>query len=495
MTRPHHILYLTSTSLTPCTVVRGQMKIEPSCPPTAEGFARFEAFLQANPPGSRMTILADLADEAHHLESLPFARGRDRRNMLERRRQHLFGDTPFVLTRSLGRSPEGRRDEQVLFAALPRPAVITPWLERIVQAGHVPGGITSVPFLTRHLVPADISGPMVLAHATPAGFRVSCFEKGQPRFSRLTALAAAPGQSGNTWQDELRRSADYLLNQRILPRDPPTPVLLILTPELGLSPDANLSSLHPGLAIRIETSPTGAAAQPGSPLHGLLEILSRHPGEPQFAPHAILARRRHLIFAQAAWVLAAAGILACAGVSLHDLGSIRDLRQQKETNLARSRALEAQASALRGTLHTAPHPLPQLEQLELDLANLEALQQAPQGPETDLRRLADILSGNPAIQIEALDWRRLPPVGENSASRSLEIKIAPPPQELQAGVAPPPLMSLLRALRQWPETEVRQTSGTLAPESPAPRAGDVATDDRAAPDDHPSIQVRWLPRQ
>lgn len=494
MPRLHYILYLTSSGLTPCAVGRGQMKIEPPCPPSAEGFARFEALLHGCPPGSRMSILADLADETHHLESLPFTRGRDRHNMLDRRRRHLFGDTPFTLTRSLGRSQEGRRDEQILFAALPHPAVVTPWLERIVQAGHVPGGIISVPFLTRHLLPADISGPMLLAHATPAGFRVSCFEKGQPRFSRLTALAVAPGQSGNTWQDELRRSADYLLNQRILPRDSPTPLLLILTPTLGLPPDADLSSLHPGLAVRIETSTSGATAHPDSPLHGLLEILSRHPGQPQFAPHAMLARQRHLVLAQAIRALAIASILACTGVTIHDLGSIRDLRQQKETSLAQSRALEAQASALRGTLDTGPGPLPRLEQLESDLATLEAMQQAPLGPEADLRQLADTLSGNPAIQLLALDWRHLPPDGANTASRSLEIKIAPPAREPQAGVGASPHISLLQALRQWPETEVRQAGGTIAPESLASQASDVATDDRAAPD-HPNIQVRWLPRQ
>ncbi|KAB2968675.1 hypothetical protein [Zoogloea sp.] len=492
MPRRHYVLYLNSAGLTPCEIGRGLSNIGQPCPPTREGFARFETFLQSAPPGRRMTLLADLPDEAHHLESLPFIRGRDRHNMLERRRRHLFGETPFSLTRTLGRSPEGRRDEQVLFAALPRPKVITPWLEHIVQAGHVLAGIISVPFLTRHLLPADFTGPALLAHATPAGFRVSCFQKGLPRFSRLTALASVSGPSGQTWQDELRRSADYLINQRILPRDTPTPVLLIDHEALDLPRDADLGTLHPGLAIRLEAPASTATGEADSPLHGLLELLSHHPGQPQFAPGAMLAPYRRLLLVQAIQVLAVACTLVCGGLSMHHLGAIRDLRQQEEAILAQSRALEARASLLRGALHTRPQGLAHLES---DLAALEAMQRAPQGPEADLRRLADTLTGNPGIQLEALDWQHLLPTAEartaRQASRSLEIRLAPPAQAPQDDVQPAALIGLLRALRQWPGTEILRAPERMEPGLPAPQEGDATTGSRA-PSDHPTIQVRWL---
>lgn len=487
MSRQHDILYLNSAGLTPCGVGPHRMDIGEPFPPTAEGFARFATHLQSRPPGRRMTILADLPDDAYHLELLPFTRGKDRRSMLERRRRHLFGETPFTLTRSLGRSPEGRRDEQVLFAALPRPAAITPWLEPIMRAGHLLAGITTVPFLTRHLLAAKTTGPTLLAHATPAGFRVTCFEKGQPRFSRLTALPTASGQN---WQDELRRSADYLLNQRILPRDTPTPVLLIRTQALELPEDADLGALHPGLAIRLET-PATTAGQPDCPLHTLLGIFLRHPGQPQFAPATMLAPYRRQVLAQAIRAAAITGTLLCAGLSLHDLGTIQDLRLEEETMLAQSRALEARARTLNGTLGTAP---PSLAQLESDLALLETLRRGPRGPEADLRRLADTLSANPEIQLDTLDWRNLATSGEtdtpHAASRSLEIKFALPDQEPQEALKLAALMRLLGALRQWPGTEVRQQDERAAPGQPATLGADAGPASQAS-SDRPTIQVRW----
>lgn len=488
MSRQHHILYLNSAGLTPCRVGPHRMDIGEPFPPTAEGFARFATHLQSCPPGRRMTILADLPDEAHHLELLPFTRGKDRRSMLERRRRQLFGETPFTLTRSLGRSPEGRRDEQVLFAALPRPAAITPWLEPIMRAGHLLAGITTVPFLTRHLLPAKTTGPTLLAHATPGGFRVTCFEKGQPRFSRLTALPAASGQN---WQDELRRSADYLLNQRVLPRDTPTPVLLIRTQALELPVDADLAALHPGLEIRLEP-PATAAGHPDSALHTLLGICLRHPGQAQFAPGTMLAPYRRQVLARAIRAAAITGALLCAGLALHDLDAIRDLRLEEEAMLAQSRALENKVRTLHGTLGTAP---PGLAQLESDLAQLEARRQGPPGPEADLRRLADTLSANPEIQLDTLDWRNPVTSGEthtaHASSRSLEIKLAPPEQEAQEALKPAALMKLLGALRQWPGTEVRQKDEREAPGLPATQGADASLTNQASPG-HPTIQVRWL---
>ena len=142
--------------------------------------------------GTRLSLLVDLPDEAHHLETLPFIRGRDRRPMLARRQEHLFGDTPFRSYLSLGRERSGRRDERILFAALTRPATIQPWLQRIVQSPCILAEVVSTSFLSQALAAPLHSGatPFLLVHTTPAGLRVSCFENSQLRFSRLTVSAA-----------------------------------------------------------------------------------------------------------------------------------------------------------------------------------------------------------------------------------------------------------------------------------------------------------------
>lgn len=489
MPRHRDILYLSNAGLIPCQIGPDQMDVGQPCPPTTEGFARFATYLQRHHPGHRLTILVDLPDEAHHVEPLPFTRGRDRHGMLERRRRHLFGETPFTLTHSLGRSPEGRRDEQVLFAALPRPDAITPWLEHIRQAGHVITGITSVPFLTRHLLPPDATTPALLAHATPAGFRVTCFEKGQPRFSRLTALSGAPWPPGQGWQEELRRSADYLLNQRILPRDTPTPTWLIPAQGLDLPADADLGALHPGLAIRLDARTT-TTDKPEPPLHTLLRIFLRQPRLAQFAPGtALLPYRRHLL-AQALRALAASGSVLCAGFALYDLSATRDLRHEEETLQAQRRTLTSRAHTLHASLGTTPSGLAQRES---DLSTLETLLQGEPDPEADLRQLADSLSATPGIQLVALDWQH--PWHHAAApteGRSLEIRLAAAEPGSSAPRNATPLANLLRTLRQWPDTEIR-AAGEREDAAP-PGARDAAAGPFGQSPSPPStIHIRWMP--
>ena len=485
MPRHRDILYLSNAGLTPCRIGPDQMDVGQPCPPTTEGFARFADHLQKHPPGRRLTLLVDLPDEAHHVELLPFTRGRDRHCMLERRRRHLFGETPFTLTHSLGRSPDGRRDEQVLFAALPRPDAITPWLEHIRQAGHVITGITSVPFLTRHLLPTDAITPTLLAHATPAGFRVTCFERGQPRFSRLTALSGAPWPPGQGWQEELRRSADYLLNQRILPRDTPTPTWLIPTQGLDLSADTDLGALHPGLAMRLDARTT-ATDKSEPPLHTLLRIFPHQPRLAQFAPGTVLRPyRRHLLM-QTLRVLAASGSLLCAGLALYDLSAAQDLRHEEESLQAQRRTLAAQARTLHASLGTTPSDLAQQES---DLSTLETLLQGEPGPEADLRQLADTLSATPGIQLTALDWHH---AAAPTAGRSLEIRLAATESGPSDTRNAAPLANLLRTLRQWPNAEIRAADEREDPAQPGASGTDAGAFGQP-PSPTPTIHIRWMP--
>lgn len=228
-----HILYLSPSGLTAFAIARSGIEALQRFS-LDDGLEHFDSFLSTLAAGTRLSLLVDLPDEAHHLETLPFIRGRDRRPMLARRQEHLFGDTPFRSYLSLGRERSGRRDERILFAALTRPATIQPWLQRIVQSPCILAEVVSTSFLSQALAAPLHSGatPFLLVHTTPAGLRVSCFENSQLRFSRLTVSAAAQDHPDASFvHDEIRRSFDYLLSQRIVPRDRPTRALVLTADE------------------------------------------------------------------------------------------------------------------------------------------------------------------------------------------------------------------------------------------------------------------------
>ena len=212
-----HVLYLDATQLVAWGWRAGEVTLRGRFANDAEGHAQFAEFLRQR-RDSLFLLLCDLVDEAFVAESVPFVRGGDRVSLLRRKlAQHFFG-TPFTCAHSLGRLRSGRRDEQMLFCALTRPAHLEPWLAALRGAEAALSGIHSVPLVSEPILERLrlTEGQTLLLGISPAGVRQSFFEGGRLRFSRLTPLSALSSNDlPRACAEEARRLHPYLLGQRL----------------------------------------------------------------------------------------------------------------------------------------------------------------------------------------------------------------------------------------------------------------------------------------
>lgn len=458
------ILYLTTEGLIPFILDRGETRSPPPFPTGERGLAAFEAYLRECPPDAPLTILIDLPDESHQRESVPFIRGRDRQPMLARRLNQLFGDTPYRTHQSLGREAEGRRDEQILFAALTRPSALQPWLERIRQSPCILTRMVSVPFLSQALIATQqpSAAPFLLAHLTPAGLRVSCFDKGRLRFSRLTGLkSGASRPSGELLRAEVQRSFDYLTGQRILPRKGKTIVQVLALPDDAAALIAGEDTGH-GLAfealdptqlsqtLRLRNKPVTSDS-----LALLLQTLAAKPRLPQFAPADALAGHRFQRVGRLIGATGAVALLVSLGISTANLIDARAQRHIAEATIQQVRLQEARLKAVTDAIPATPLPL---DQLQRSVAFANALAASTSGPEPSLRQLAAALAPLPDFQLLHMEWALIEPAKDSPANtlpaQALRLQFSLPAGTENARSRVARAEALLAALRGIRDAEV-----------------------------------------
>lgn len=412
------------------------------------GIDAFSAHL-AQHPQARCTLVADLADEAFHLETLPLLRGRDRRQLIARRQAQLHLDTPYVAHQSLGRDSGNPRSERLLIAALTRPPALRPWLAAIAQASTVLTGIHSTALLSmavqRQLRPRPPRA--LLVHTTPAGLRISCFEHDLLRFSRLVP-SLSPSTVG-FWQscrDEILRTSQYLIGQRALERGGATPVQVLAHPDQHAilraacpdSPDLRFIPLDlPELARRC-----GLRSPPDSSdsLPLLLHLAVRARRQPQFAPPDTLQQQRLSRVGTAIGVFTASLLSASLIVTTKNLVETARLREQAAALHSASLAEERLATDLAAATPTLPVPR---NTLQADIAKLAALQRFTAGPKPFFKQLAAILDTQPDIELLQLDWSA-PRTPADAQAQDIRLEVNLPTSSEHAA------SHFLNALRQLP---------------------------------------------
>lgn len=192
-----------------------------------EGRRQFDALL-ASHPRTPVSVVVDTAEEQLRDEVLPRAHGRDRREMSQRRLRQLLIQSPYRTV--LRQGPAGSHLDHYLFMALTGHELPRPWLELIQQRQAPLAGIWLAPALSQVLVRRlDLrDARLLLVSEQTGGLRLSYFEAGRLRFSRLApvdnALYANPLEG---YGDEIERTRQYLLSQRLLAREDQLKVYLI----------------------------------------------------------------------------------------------------------------------------------------------------------------------------------------------------------------------------------------------------------------------------
>ena len=181
------LLFLSSDNFQAYTWCNGVLTRLASYANNDAGMQAFSSLLQTRRDPAY--ILVDLIEEDFRHELVPHLTGSNHNELLQRKFDQYYRNTPFRLARRQRRQEEGRRDDEMLFSALTNPARISSWLEILLDRKIPLAGIYSLPHATVPLVKQlEYDQLLLLSWEKDAGLRQSYYFNNRLRFSRLTPL-------------------------------------------------------------------------------------------------------------------------------------------------------------------------------------------------------------------------------------------------------------------------------------------------------------------
>lgn len=399
---------------------RGRLSDSGVIEASAEARADFKAYLAARPAGP-VYLLVDLAEEEFRPETIPEARGADRKALIRRKQARLFGPGARVYAERQGREPGGRRAERLLFMALSGRGVIEPWVE-LLCAHKVPlQGILSVPALLQSLLrrlPDIAPHALLLSQQSVSGWRQSFFANGQLKASRLGPPAGPGGPPAAALLAEIEQFRRYLASLRLMPEGQPLAVYVLADPALqralarapGRPPDLRLHDLNLG---RLEQQ-RALRPQPGPPCCDQLLLQHLFRARPANR-YASAAERRYARLATARRAIHAGAVLLLLGGLIHSgLNVINGLGYRQAAaefagQAGRYRAAEEQAQAL--LPETAPPGA-----IRAAVASAARLRQDRATPREALALLGGALERFPDIQPLTIAWAHGPAMDAPAAA-------------------------------------------------------------------------------
>ena len=452
------LLYLDSQRLSAYTWRQGRLQPEGAFENRADDLARFAEYLRLN-AGSQYQLLANLAEEGHEIEVIPFLQGSDRAALITRKLGQHFLGTPYAAAIPLGYEKSQRKNERLLLTALTSPAVVEPWLETLRDAEVALAGLYTVAQLGGRLL-ARLGRPTrraLLLTCQDHSVRESLILDGQTVFSRLVPLAdsSIAGISAR-FSSEAAKLHQYLVGKRLLGRSDTLPVFVIAHPAAaGAVRQACIDT--PQLAFDIIDShaaarQTGLKSFPDDSRAELLflHLLAATPPRQQLAP--AIYRHGHRIGQIRAGLLAVGGIalLGSALFAAHLLYDAHELREE-------ARALAASESEMNWRYREITATFPQLsidnETLRRVTDRETRLLAEQRLPDAAFRMLSRALGEAPNVQVDAIEWS----AGEKAPPTAGQPGVAP---ALPTGPASESIV-LRGSIRLGPASTTRQVLATF----------------------------------
>jgi hypothetical protein len=195
-----------------------------------DGLTRFATYLDRD-PAAPTYLLTDLVEEEFREETVPHVYGRDRRAVVERKKNRLFRDPRYSQAIFQGRENDGRKDDRVLFTALTRPDLLLPWVSQITRRSVPLVGIYSLPALSQALlkrIPVTATHALLVTLQRAGGLRQTFFRDRQLKVSRLALMPSSdPVKCAGYVLAEVEKVRRYLNSVRLLAREQPLEVYLL----------------------------------------------------------------------------------------------------------------------------------------------------------------------------------------------------------------------------------------------------------------------------
>ena len=405
-----HLLYLNTHHLSAYVWQRGSLLPAGVFENNDDGLRQFADYLAGHRKGD-FSLLANVAEEGHVQEVIPFLHGGDRQALITRKiGQHFLG-SPLAAATSLGYEKTQRKNERVLLSALTNPAHFEPWLQKIASAEVALAGIYTVAQLGGQLLKklGLGGGRCLLLSLQDHSIRESYLVDGHTHFSRMAPLSdSSIAGIASTFAAEAGKLHQYLIGQRLIGRDETLPVFVVAHP-LSIPAIEKACPDHGQLNFTIIDS---HAAATRLKLHTLpednrsellfLHLLATAPPSQQFAGEA---HRHHYRLAQIRHGLVAAGLIALLGGALFAAKNTVDARALREE----TRLLTTSDAELSRRYQEISATFPQLgidndtlRRLTNRYGELSRQQHQP-GPAYGL--VSQVLDRMPAIFLESIDWK------------------------------------------------------------------------------------------
>ena len=241
-----HLLYLNNNQLTASVWDKGIQSPVQTFSNYASGWSQFSEYLTGY-LDLPTYLLTDLVEEDFQHENIPHVFGPAKQNLIQRRLDTLYRDTPYREASQQGRAKEGRRDDKMLFSALTNAQLLKPWLEALLREKIDVAGIYSVALLNPLLfkkLDLNKESTLLVTHQS-SGIRQSYFHDGYLRFSRLAPETAWSAQAiAEFAESEIVKIRQFLASTRLKARGEAINIVVIADTKIidylrPLSPDVD----------------------------------------------------------------------------------------------------------------------------------------------------------------------------------------------------------------------------------------------------------------
>jgi hypothetical protein len=406
-----HLIYFTAADHHVYSWSGGRLALLAKFPADDSGVADFRQFL-AGHRGALFYALADLAGEDFHEEQIPYLRGGDREQVVQRRLAQRYRDTRLTAALSLGIIRGERRNERLLLTSFTNTQQLTPWLDALTEAGAKLAGVFSVPLIAPALAArlGVRGGRAIVVSANSAGLRQCFVEQGRLRFARLErTVDMVPEAFAQFVRTETTRLAQYLATLRLLPRDgTPVQAVVIAPPgqravfERALVSDARLSFVTLDLAEAARKVGVRSALADAGAEQLFLHLAIKRPPREQFARRE---DRRSYYLWQLQRGLVAVGALGLAACALYAGANWLDVSgKHGETQQLRART---QDSTQKYQRITSAFPVTQTttDNLRATVTEFGNIAQRTAAPRDALVYVSKVLNDFPQIELDTLQWR------------------------------------------------------------------------------------------
>lgn len=404
------LLYLNTHRLSAYAWQQGNLLPEGVFDNDEEGLRQFSQFLDAR-RNDRFALLANVAEEGHAYETIPFLHGPDRQALISRKIGQHFQGTSLATAISLGYEKTQRKNEKLLFSALTNPAHFEPWLQRLGNAEVALSGIYSVAQLGGLLLKklGLGGGRCLLLSMQDHSIRSSYLADGHAHFSRMAPLTdSSIAGIASTFATESGKLHQYLISQRLIGRDEALPAFIVAHP-LTIPAIEKACPDRGQLSFRLIDNHTAATklALHTVPEDNRSDLLFMHllaiaAPRQQFGSEI---HRHHFRLAQLRNGLLAAGVIALLGSVLYSAKQAYDAYDLREE----AHALTVSETDLNRRYRETASTLPQLDidndtlrQLTTLYAELSRQQRQPGAA---FLKVSQALDRIPAISLEGIEWK------------------------------------------------------------------------------------------